>query len=47
MSNLNLREIPEDLRNAFKAACAEQGKTMTEVIVAFMRATVKKARIGK
>ena len=42
MAVLNMRNIPDRLKNDFKAYCAKQGKTMQEVILAFMRRAVAK-----
>ena len=33
---LNIRDIPESLRERFKSACAGEGKSMTAMIVDFM-----------
>lgn len=38
---LNLRDIPADLRNRFKSVCSRSEKSMTGVIVAFMRRVVE------
>ncbi len=37
--NLN---VPEDLHNAFKAATAARGKSITEVLLEFIREYVRK-----
>jgi plasmid stability protein len=47
MAVLNLRGIPDDLRNQFKATCAAKGKTMTEEFIRLMREEVEKAGRGK
>ena len=47
MISLNLRNIPLELRNQFKAVCAAKGKTMTEAIIEFMRREVEKGRPRK
>jgi len=44
---MNLRGVPDDLRNQFKAVCALQAKTMTEVIIELMRKEVEKGRPKK
>jgi len=33
-------KLPPDLRNLFKAYCAKRGKTMTQLIVKFMKNTL-------
>ena len=38
---LNLRDIPAGLRNGFKSVCSRNEKSMTEVIVDFMRRVVE------
>jgi len=47
MATVNLRGVPEELRNQFKAACALQGKTITEVLIELMRKEVEKGRPKK
>jgi hypothetical protein len=47
MATLNLRGIPDELRNQFKAACALQGKTITEVMMELMRKEVEKGKSKK
>jgi hypothetical protein len=47
MGTLNLRNVPPDLRNKFKAACAAKGKNMTEVIVEYMKREVEKRQPKK
>ena len=37
----NFRNIPVDLHSMFKAECSRRKRTMTGVIIAFMRETVK------
>ena len=44
---MNLRGIPEELRNQFKATCALQGKTITEVLIELMRKEVEKGKLRK
>ena len=34
---MNLRNVPEDVRQQFKAVCALRNTTMTELIVELMR----------
>jgi len=38
--------IPEEMRNAFKAACAKNGKSMSDVLVSFMKSYVETAEGG-
>ncbi len=47
MATMNLRGIPDDLRNQFKAACALQGKTITAMLIELMRKEVEKGRPKK
>ena len=47
MATLNLRGVPDELRNQFKAACALQGKTITEVMIELMKKEVAKGRPKK
>ena len=45
-----MKDVPDELRNLFKAICAEQGKTMREGIIELMRQAVaggRRARGGK
>jgi len=42
-TTMNLRHIPVDLRNRFKAVCAEKGQTMTDAFREYMRRTVEEA----
>jgi len=39
-----VKDIPDELRNLFKAVCAEQGKTMREGIIELMRGTIESKR---
>jgi hypothetical protein len=39
-----VKDIPDELRNLFKAICAEQGKTMREGIIELMREVVENRR---
>ena len=41
MSALTLRNIPDDLRNQYKAALAKQGRSMTADLIAYMRRVVE------
>lgn len=47
MSTLNLRNVPLELRNQFKAACAAKGETMTEAVIEFMQKEVEKGKPRK
>jgi hypothetical protein len=51
MASILVKDIPDELRNLFKAICAEQGKTMREGIIELMREEVenrrKVRRLGK
>jgi hypothetical protein len=47
MATVNLRGVPEELRNQFKASCALQGKTITEVLIELMRKEVEKGKSRK
>jgi plasmid stability protein len=47
MAVLNLKGIPDDLRNRFKAVCAQRGKSMTEEIIRLMREEVARSRSGR
>jgi hypothetical protein len=51
MAAILVKDIPDELRNLFKAMCAEQGKTMREGIIELMREVVenrrKVRRLGK
>jgi hypothetical protein len=47
MATLNLRGVPDELRNQFKALCALQGKNMTDVLIELMRKEVEKGRPKK
>ena len=40
MAAITLRDIPEDLRNKYKAILAAQGKNMKQDLVDYMRRTV-------
>jgi hypothetical protein len=39
--NINIREIPRDLRDQFKAWCATRGMAMNKVIVTYMKKCVR------
>ena len=44
MAAILVKEVPDVLRNHFKALCAEQGKTMREGIIELMREAVDSRR---
>jgi hypothetical protein len=44
MAAILVKDIPDELRNLFKAICAEQGKTMREGIIELMRQVVENRR---
>lgn len=39
-----MKDVPGELRNLFKAFCAERGKTMREGIIELMRKAVESRR---
>lgn len=39
---LFIRDVPKDIKAKFKAACAREGKTMTEKVLEFMETTARK-----
>jgi hypothetical protein len=41
---LYIRLIPENIKNYFRAYCVKRGKTMREVIIDFMKQTIKDAQ---
>ena len=44
MADINLRNVPNDLRNAFKSVCAARGKTLKEEIMRLMAEEVERYR---
>ena len=42
MATMNMRKIPEDIKNNFKAVCAENGITMESGIIRLMQEAIKK-----
>lgn len=46
-SVLFIRPVPRELKQKFKAHCAAAGKSMTEVVMDFMRRAVAKETKGK
>jgi hypothetical protein len=47
MATINLRDVPDELHNQFKAACALQGKSIREVLIDLMKREVEKGRPKK
>jgi len=47
MAAILVKDVPDELRNLFKAICAERGKTMREQIIELMRDTVDNRRRGR
>ena len=45
MATLNIRDIPEDVRNKFKALCAVEGDTMTKVLIEFMKSCIEAGKL--
>ena len=41
MANIMIKNIPENVRNEFKAICARSGKNMSETILSYMLYVVK------
>jgi N-acyl-L-homoserine lactone synthetase len=44
MAAILVKDVPDELRNLFKALCAEQGKPMREGIIELMREAVDSKR---
>ncbi len=44
MAVILVKDVPDELRNLFKAICAEQGKTMREGLIELMRKAVESRR---
>lgn len=42
MATMIVKEIPDEVRNAFKACCAAQGKTIKAELVRLMKEAVEK-----
>jgi antitoxin component of RelBE/YafQ-DinJ toxin-antitoxin module len=45
MAVINLKDIPDKLRNEFKAVCALEGIAMKEAIIKFMEKAVKEGKL--
>jgi hypothetical protein len=46
MAAILVKDVPDELRNLFKAICAEQGKTMREGIIEMMTRAIEDKRSG-
>jgi hypothetical protein len=44
VATILVKDVPDELRNLFKAICAEEGKTMREGILRLMREAVERKR---
>jgi len=44
MAAILVKDVPDELKNLFKAVCAEEGRTMREGIIALMREAVERKR---
>ena len=47
MAAITLRDIPDELRNRYKAALAEQGRNMTQDLVEYMQRVVEESERKK
>jgi len=47
MADINLKNVPDDLRDKYKAYCALKRTTMREDLMRYMKEVVEKAGIGK
>jgi hypothetical protein len=47
MAAILVKDVPDELRNLFKAFCAERGKTMREGIIELMRKAVESRRSSR
>ena len=47
MAAILVKDVPDELRNLFKAICAERGTTMRESIIELMRDAVANRRVGR
>jgi hypothetical protein len=45
MKDMNIRKVPEDLKNQFRAICIRNGQTMRSVIVEYMRRIVERGEL--
>jgi hypothetical protein len=44
MATILVKDVPDEVRNLFKAICAEQGKTMREGIIELLRRAIEDSR---
>ncbi len=44
MAAILVKDVPDEVRNLFKAICAEQGKTMREGIIELMQRAIDDKR---
>jgi hypothetical protein len=47
MAEIIIREVDENLRNAFKAWCVEKGSTMKSELVKYMEKMVEERKKGR
>lgn len=47
MATINLRGVPDELRNQFKAVCALEGKTIIQKLIELMKKEVEKGKLKK
>lgn len=47
MAVILIKDVPDEVRNLFKAICAEQGKTMREGIIELMNRAIEEKRKGR
>jgi hypothetical protein len=47
MAAILVKDVPDEVRNLFKAICAEQGKTMREGIIELMKRAIDEKRKGR
>ena len=47
MASLNLRDIPAELRNKYKAVLAERGQNMKQDLIEHMKQTIESAKKRK
>jgi len=47
MAAILVKNVPDEVRNRFKAICAEQGKTMREGIIEMMNEAIARGRTAR
>ena len=47
MGDMNIRDVPDDLKKNFRALCILQGKTLRDGIIDLMKREVEKEQKGK